>query len=76
MPSPYQTKCFDYTKLGCKSRDDCIRKCQIDTASKQCDSLPFNTMIRKDHVNGQMAKFKITPCIGQLNYTFCKVKFK
>ena len=76
MLSPYQTKCFDYTKLGCESRDDCIRKCQINMALKQCDSLPLDTTIKKNDFTVYMAKFNVTPCLLNSNYTSCKVKFK
>ena len=75
MPSSYQTKCFDYTKLGCESRDDCIRKCQINMALRQCDSLPLDTMIEKDDFTVYMAIFNVTPCLLNSNYTSCKVKF-
>lgn len=41
MPAPYKTSCFDYNKIGCKSRSDCITKCQIEWALKHSNSLPF-----------------------------------
>ena len=29
LPSPFKTNCFDYAKIGCKSRRDCVEKCKI-----------------------------------------------
>ena len=40
MPSPYKTNCFDYHKIGCKSRQDCIDKCHIEMTVKKCNCLP------------------------------------
>ena len=52
MPSPYKTNCFDYNKIGCKSRRDCIDKCHIEYTMKHCNSLPPNTILdKKDDKN-------------------------
>ena len=45
LPSPYQTNCLDYTKIGCKSRSNCIDKCNIKWALKHCNSLPISTNV-------------------------------
>ena len=63
MQSPYKTNCFDYTKYGCKSRNDCIDKCTIELALKDWKSLPPQTFVdRHNHVD----KFTEQNCI------FCK----
>ena len=37
LPSPYATNCIDYSlKRGLKSRNDCIRKCQIRQSMDKC----------------------------------------
>ena len=46
MQSPYKTKCFDYNKIGCKSRRDCVDRCNVEWAFKHCNgSLPSYTII-------------------------------
>ena len=46
MPSPYKTKCLDYNKIGCKSRSDCVDRCNVEWALKHCNgSLPSKTII-------------------------------
>ena len=47
MPSPYKTNCFDYNKIGCKSRRDCVDKCNIKWSLEHCNSLPENTILDK-----------------------------
>lgn len=37
MPSPYKTNCFDYTKIGCKSRKYCVDRCNVEWAKEHCD---------------------------------------
>ena len=37
MPSPYKTKCEDYNKIGCKSRRDCVDRCNVEWTSKNCN---------------------------------------
>ena len=37
LPSPYKTHCFDYSKIGCKSKQDCIDKCTIQLTLKHCN---------------------------------------
>ena len=46
MSSPYETNCFDYNKIGCKSRRDCVDRCNVEWALKHCNgSLPSNTIV-------------------------------
>ena len=46
MSSPYKTKCFNYNKIGCKSRRDCVDRCNVKWAFKNCNgSLPSETII-------------------------------
>ena len=79
MPSPYKTKCFDYNKIGCKSRRNCVDRCNIDWALKHCNgSLPSRTIIDrhndkdtfKDECNDNykeycQQKYKSPDCINQ-----------
>ena len=46
MPSPYKTKCLNYKKIGCKSRRDCVDRCNVEWAIEHCNgSLPSRTII-------------------------------
>ena len=47
LQSSYKTNCFDYTKIGCKSRSYCIDKCNIEWTLNNCDpnSLPEKTIM-------------------------------
>ncbi len=49
MPTPYQTNCFDYTKIGCKSKSDCVDKCIIELTTKQCLNTNVNRSNNKNH---------------------------
>ena len=71
MPSPYQTNCFDYNTIGCKSRSDCIDKCNIQSSLKQCNCLPSKTNV--DRHNNKDHYYNIT-C--SFNYTICEQKYK
>ena len=53
MPSPYKTNCFEYNKIGCKSRRDCVDRCNVEWALKHCNgSLPSGTIVdRHDDKN-------------------------
>ena len=73
LPKPYQTNCFDYTKIGCKSRSDCIDKCNIERALKKCDSLPLWTNVDR-HNNKDKYLSKL--CNAKLNYSLCENKHK
>ena len=72
MPSPYKTKCFDYNKIGCKSRIDCVDRCNVELTVKHCNgSLPSRTII--DRHNDK----NIFNDICKDNYTeFCEQKYK
>lgn len=60
LPSPYQTNCFDYTKIRCKSRSNCIDKCNIEWALKNCNSLPLSTNV---DIHNNKYKFSSNECI-------------
>ena len=75
MPPPYQTKCLDYHQIGCKSRSDCIDKCNIETSLKQCDSLPVSTNVDR-HNNKD--KFSYSACTFEYDYNenHCEDNYK
>ena len=50
MPAPYKTNCFDYNKIGCTSRQDCLDKCYVEWALIHCNnSLPSDAFIDKNN---------------------------
>ena len=75
MPSPYQTNCFHYKNVGCKSRNDCIEKCNIELAKEQCNSLPLNINMDISHAN-HIYNYSNYQCLKMFNYSICKNKFK
>ena len=57
MPTPYQTNYLDYNKIRCKSRNDCINKCNIKWALNHCNSLaPYTNL----DINNDKDKYKET----------------
>ena len=71
MPSPYKTKCEDYNKIGCKSRRDCVDRCNIEWAFKHCNgSLPSGTIINRHNDKDTFKKF------NDNNKEFCEQKYK
>ena len=71
MQSPYKTKCFDYNKIGCKSRRDCVDRCNVEWAFKHCNgSLPSGTIIDR-HNDKDVFK----EC-NDNNKEFCEQKHK
>ena len=73
LPSPYKTNCFDYTKIGCKSRTDCVDKCNIERGLKQCKSLPLYT---KGDKHNNRDEYKESDCMWYFNYSICEDKYK
>ena len=73
LPAPYQTNCLDYNKIGCKSRSDCIDKCNIEMSLKQCDSLHLYTNM---YTHNDKDKYHLSKCIINLNKKICENKFK
>ena len=79
MPSPYKTKCLDYNEIGCKSRRDCVDRCNVERTFKHCNEpLPSETIIYKhndkdiftDECNNHYKehceqKYKPPDCINQ-----------
>ena len=79
LPSPYQTNCFDYTKIGCKARADCLNKCNIERSLEQCKSLPHWTNVDghngKDKYNNN--NINMSNCVVfNFNYSICEHKYK
>ena len=61
LPSPYDTKCMNYTKMGYKSRDDCIYKCQAEIIEKLCNGIQRNILV-SEHSNHS---FPSVDCINK-----------
>ena len=73
LPSPYQIDCFDYTKIGCKSRSDCIDKCHIEKSLKECNSLSLQVNVDE---HNERDKFDLNSlCVKYFNYSFCENKY-
>ena len=72
MPSPYQTNCFNYEKFGCKSRSDCINKCNIETLLKRCNRLPLSTNVDRHNDKDIYDQSK---CSKKYNENQCEDKF-
>ena len=51
MPSPYKTRFFDCNKIGCKSRTDCMDRCNVEWALKHCNGSLFSRTIIDRHDN-------------------------
>ena len=72
MPSPYKTNCFNYNKIDCKSRRDCIDKCHCDYILNYCNStLPMDTIV--DNNNDKDKFTNDTKCY---KVQFCEEKYK
>ena len=72
MPSPYKTNCFEYNKIGCKSRRDCVDRCNIEWALIHCNnSLPEYTISDKHNDKDKFGE----PC-NDNNKEFCENKYK
>ena len=72
ISSPYQTDCFDYQKIGFKSRSQCIDKCNIESSIKQCNCLPEETKVDRHNDKDDYQ------CIPKCNfsYSICEQKHK
>ena len=76
MPSPYQTNCYDYTKLGFKSTSDCINKCNIELALKQCNVLPYQSIVDEHNDKDNYPRNdNERHCLEHLNYSVCYKKY-
>lgn len=75
LPPPYTTQCFDYSKIGFKSRNDCYEKCYIELSVRQCNVVPSYI-----NINGKfiLVKFNQTDqeklCIKQVERNICHRK--
>ena len=83
MPSPYKTNCFKYNEIGCKSRRDCIDKCNIKSSLEYCNTLPPTAILYKHDDNNKIsitchktyecqAKYKLPDCVDDI----CSLTFK
>ena len=73
MRSPYKTNCFDYNQIGCKSRSDCIEKCNIELSLNQCHCLPHKS--NADRHNDK-DNYCCTSCEKSFDYNICEEKYK
>ena len=73
MPPPYQTNCLNYSKIGCKSRSDCINKCKIEISLKQCNELPFDVNVDR---NNDKDTYNVSKCYFELDESVCHDKYK
>ena len=73
MKSSYRTNYFDYTKLGCQSGQDCIDKCNIDSALKQCNALLLSTKV---DISNDKDSYHYSNCIHNYNCSVCDEKLK
>lgn len=72
MPSPYKTKCFDYKKIGCKSRQECIDKCKNEWTINNCNSLPLDTILDRHNDKNNMSSMCIQSyCNEKYNWSDC-----
>ena len=73
MPSPYKTNCFNFNKIGCTSRQDCLDKCYVEWALINCNnSLPSDAFIDK---NNDKDKFT-SESLNCYPFKFCIEKYK
>ena len=73
MPSPYQTNCLDYKKIGCKSRSEYIDKCLIELSLKECNSLYLMTNV---DARNDKDIYNCSVCYVRINYKVCQDKYK
>ena len=72
MSLPYKTNCFDYNRIGCKSRRDCIDQCNVKWALINCNnSLPSGTIVDR---HNDKDKFK-NECDDR-HQEYCEHKYK
>ena len=72
MPPPYQTNCENYNKFGCKSRSDCINKCNIETLLKRCNGLSLSTNVDR---HNDKDIYNTSECSMKYNGSECEDKF-
>ena len=61
------------TKVGCKSRSDCIDKCNIEGALKEYNSLPLWT---KMDIHNSKDGYLLGVHNDNFNYSICENKYK
>ena len=73
MPSPYKTNCFDYDKIGCKSRRDCVDRWNVEFKLKHCNGLlPLRHIFVDKHINKDIFKDEC----DHDNKEHCEQKYK
>ena len=76
MSSPYKTNCFNYNKIGCTSRQNCIEKCYAELALIQCkNSLPLFSFMDKNN-DKDILTSKSLLCSLFIQSKFCEDKYK
>ena len=73
LPAPYQINCFDYHQIGCKSRSDCIDKCNIEMSLKKCSELPVDTNVDRHNDKNINNLWK---CCINYDGSVCEDKYK
>ena len=73
MYPPYETKCFNYNEIGCKSRRDCVDRCNVEWAFKHCNgSFPLGYTIIDRHNDKDIFSDE---CKGNHD-KYCEQKYK
>ena len=73
MPSPYKTKCFNYNKIGCKSRRDCVDRCNVEWTFEHCNgSFPLGYTIIDRHNDKDIFSDEC----NDTHKEFCEQKYK
>ena len=77
LPTPYATNCFDYSKIGCQSKSECIDQCKVELSLKQCNVLPsFVNMDKSNDRDKYEEKDKEIECKKRVDNTECDEKYK
>ena len=49
LKEPYETRCFDYQKIGLESRKECLHKCKLDQSIAWLNKLPPDVIISEKY---------------------------
>ena len=72
MPAPYATNCFDYSKIGCQSKSDCIDQCKVELHLRECDVLPSFVNMEKSN---DRDKYETGDCRETIEKSICEERF-
>ena len=72
MPAPYATNCFDYSKIGCQSKSECIDQCKVEINLRECDVLP--SFVNMDKSNDR-DKYEASDCKESIEKSICEGRF-